>query len=101
MPRRERLGQLPADGAVSARPFLEAFVRAYLGIGRSVNFVTDVAPHARPNCRTCYGRGTVLFNHLLSPCACAGRRFMARHHTEVETQSNGDVFWKLGKEPTT
>jgi hypothetical protein len=26
------------------RGFLEAFFRAYLGIGRAVNFVTDVAP---------------------------------------------------------
>lgn len=79
--------------------FLEAFIRAYLGIGRAVDFVADVAPHAKHNCRRCYGRGTVLFNHYLSPCNCAGRRFMAKHAADVDTQANGDVFWKLGKEP--
>ena len=77
----------------------EAFIRAYLGIGRAVDFVADVAPHAKHNCRRCYGRGTVLFNHYLSPCNCAGRRFMAKHAADVETPANGDVFWKLGKEP--
>ena len=79
--------------------FLQAFFRAYFGMGRAVNFVADVAPCARRNCTTCYGRGTVMFNFRLQPCACASRRFMQKHGAAVEATPSGDVFWKLGKEP--
>lgn len=69
----------------------------------------DVAPHAKPKCKTCRGKGLLVRitrepgsspaeKRTEFPCGCAMRRFLKNRLKEVFLE-RGQLFWIKGMEP--